>query len=124
MVQPTHSRQRDDSRRRRWTWSNSPLVRGVFVETQVASVFVVVVDVAPHEPEKISLANYHDVVEKLTPATADPSFGRTVLPGTAKRNADGLYARRFDELNHGGAEYRVPVKDEVFRRGVIGKRVT
>ncbi len=72
----------------------------------------------------MALAEDHDVREELAPTAADPALGGSVLPWTAKRNADRLCAHRLDELDHRRAEYRVAVEDQVSRCRVVGKRVT
>lgn len=63
MVQSTHARQGDELRRPWGTWRDRCLVRRVFVETQVAAVFVVVADVPAHEPDQMPFAEDDDVFE-------------------------------------------------------------
>ncbi len=70
------------------------------------------------------LAEDHDVLEELSTTAADSALRRPVLPRATVRDPNRLCAHRLDELDYGGAEDRVPVKDEVSRRGVVGKRLT
>jgi len=72
----------------------------------------------------MALAEDHDMLEELSTAVPDPAFCGSVLPWAAKGRAHRLRAHRFDELDYRGAENRVAVKDEISRRGVVGKRFT
>jgi hypothetical protein len=90
----------------------------------VATVFVVVADIGTDEPNEMPFTENDDVLEELATAADDPALGGPVLPRTAIRDANWLRAHGLDELGHRGAEYRVAVKDEVSRRGVVRKRVT
>ncbi len=64
MMKSTHSRQRDDFRRRGRPRRDGCFIRCVFVQSQVATVLVVVVDVGPHESDEMPLAEDHDVFEE------------------------------------------------------------
>ena len=90
----------------------------------MATVFVVVADVGPYEANEMTLAEDDYVLEELSTTAADPALGRPVLPRAAVGDANRLCAHRLDELDYGGAEDRVAVKDEVSRRGIVGKRLT
>jgi hypothetical protein len=124
MVKPTHSWQCNDFGRRRWPRCDRPPVRRILAETQVATVLVVVADVRPDEANEMTLAEDHDVLEELSTAAADPALGGSVLPRTAVGDPNRLGAHGLDELDHGGAEYRVAVEEEVSRRRVVEKRLT
>ena len=90
----------------------------------MATVLVVVADVRPDEANEMTLAEDHDVLEELSTAAADPALGGSVLPRTAVGDPNRLGAHGLDELDHGGAKYRVAVEDKVSRRRVLGKRLT
>ena len=68
----------------------------------------------------MTLAKDDYVLEELSTTAADPALSCPVLPRTAVGDPNRLCAHRLDELDHGGAEYRVAVKNEVTRRGVVG----
>jgi hypothetical protein len=68
----------------------------------------------------MTLAEDHNALEELATAGADPALGGSALPRTAVGDPNRLGAHGLDELDHGGAEDRVAVEDEVSRRGVVG----
>ena len=82
------------------------------------AVLVKVADVGPSEPNSVALAEYDHVIEELAAAPADPAFGHRILPGTSIGGAAGPRAHRPDEPDHGSAEDRVAVEDEV-RLGAV-----
>jgi hypothetical protein len=53
-----------------------------------------------------------------------PSDRVETFDATAVGDPNRLGAHGLDELDHGGAEYRVAVEDEDSRRRVVGKRLT
>ena len=85
------------------------------------AVLVKVADVGPSEPNSVALAEYDDVIEELAAAPADPAFGHRILPGTSIGDTARLRAHRLDELNHGCAEDRVAVEDQMPRRSFEGE---
>ena len=124
MVQSTDSRQCDDFRRRRRSVRDRSQARCVLVQPQVATVLVIVADVSSHEPDEMTCAENHDVLKELATAAADPPLRGSVLPWAAKRSANGFCARCFDELDDRSAKDEVAIEDEIFRSGVVGKRLT
>ncbi len=83
----------------------------------------VVADVEPHEPDQMTFAKDHDMLEELPTTAPDPALRCAVLPGTAMRDAVWLRTHRLDELDYCSAENRVVIKDEIFGRGVIRESV-
>ena len=98
--------------------------RCVLVQPQVATVLMIVADVSSHEPDEMTRAENHDVLKELATAAADPPLRSSVLPWAAKRSANGFCARCFDELDDPSAKDEVAIEDEIFRSGVVGKRLT
>ena len=90
----------------------------------MATILVVVADVRPHKPDQMALAKEHDVREELAPAVSDPAFCGSILPGAAKGRTHWLCTHQLDEPHDRRAEDRVAVKDEISRRGVVGKSFT
>jgi hypothetical protein len=69
----------------------------------------------------MTLAEDNDVLEELSTAGTEPAFRDGVLPWTAVGDPKRLGAHGLDELDHGGAEYRVAVEDEDSRRRYIAR---
>src|SRR5262249_15006420 len=79
MVQATEARQGDHvggGGRLRFDCS---LVRSVFFERVVNSIFLVIVHVVTHQAEQMSFVQRDDMVQDLSAATANPSFRRSIL---------------------------------------------
>ena len=73
-------------------------VRRVLIQSQVAAVLMVVADVGPHQPDQMTFAKDHDMLEELPTTAPDPAFRCAVLPGAAIRDAVWLRARRLEIL--------------------------
>jgi hypothetical protein len=82
---------------------------------------VVVGHVVAQKPPEVTFAEDDDVIQKLTPAGSDPSFGERVLPGTAVRRAYGFKTQVPDRGCDVGGEARVAVVDEEGKGGVRGE---
>ena len=54
----------------------------------MATVLMVIADVLAHEPDEMSFAEDHDVLEQLATTTQDPTLGGAVLPRASKGRAD------------------------------------
>ena len=61
------------------------------------------------------------MIEELTAASADPPFSHRILPRAAIGDPARLRVHRLDEPNHGSAEDRVAVEDEMPRRSFEGE---
>ena len=50
----------------------------------MGSVFVVITDVVDHQPFEMPFVERDDVIKQVSAAVANPTFGESVLPRTAK----------------------------------------
>ena len=82
---------------------------------------VVVGHVVAQKPPVVTFAEDDDVIQKLTPAGSDPSFGERILPGTAIRRGYGFKAQVPDPGCDVGGEDRVALVDEKGKGGVRGE---
>ena len=48
----------------------------------------------------MALVQYNDVIEKLAPDSAYPSFGNPVLPGASQRSCFGASAEVLDRFDN------------------------
>ncbi len=97
----------------RGSWRDRPALRRVFAETEMCAVIVEVADVGLSEPNSVALAEYDYVIKQLAATSTNPALSHRILPGTAKGGSARLCSHRLDEPDHGGAEDRVPVEDQV-----------
>ena len=65
----------------------------------MAAIFVVVVDVRAHKPNKMVAVKNDHMIKELPAAAADPSLRDATLPGTSKSDAAWFDAHSFDESN-------------------------
>lgn len=113
MVQATDPGQSHNLRRGGGAGRDRPALRRVLGETETRTVLVMVVDVLSDQPNGVAPTEHDDAVEKLSPASADPSFGHRILPWTHERCAARLRPDRLEEADHSEAEGRVPIEDQV-----------
>ena len=66
----------------------------------MAAIFVVVVEVSAHKPDKMMPVKDDHVIEHLPSAAADPSFRDSILPGTAISGATGFDTHGLDESDY------------------------
>ena len=90
----------------------------------MAAIFVVVVEVSAHKPDKMMPVKDDHVIEHLPSAAADPSFRDAILPGTAISGSTGFDTHGLDESDYLSAEDRIAVEYQILRRRVKGKRLT
>ncbi len=121
MVKSPDTRQRDDGRCRRRPRRNGSFVRGVFVQSQVDAVVVIISQVAVHKPSEMTLVENDDVLEEFSTTAANPALRHRVLPGTAVGDATRLGAHGFHEPYDGRTEDGVTIEEEMPRCGVVGK---
>lgn len=77
------------------------------------TVFVMVVHVVSDQPAQMLFIKRDDMVQDLPPATSDPAFGDTVLPGGLRARWLGLQTRCLQERHDVGVEFRIPIEDRV-----------
>jgi hypothetical protein len=70
----------------------------------VATIIVIVTDVATYEPDEVAPTKDDYVLKEFPPAAADPTLRHTVLPRTAVSNAARLYAHRSHNIHHSRVE--------------------
>ncbi len=63
-----------------------------------------------------------NVVEQLAPATADPTLGNAVLPGTLKRDLDASDLHESNGRRHCYSVLGIVIEDEIFGSGLVRKR--
>jgi len=85
------------------------------------AVFVEVADVVPSKTNGVALGEDDDVIEELTATPTNPPLSYGILPWAAIRNTARPRSHRLDEPDHGSAEDRVAVEEEMARRGFEGK---
>ncbi len=124
MVESPDTRQRDDGRGRRRPWRNGSFVRGVFVQSQVDAVVVIISQVAVHKPNEMTLVENDGVLEEFSTTATNPALRHQVLPRTAVGDATRLGAHGFHEPYDGRTEDGVAIEKEMPRCGVVGKGLT
>ena len=90
----------------------------------MTTVLVVVTEIQAHEPHEMGARRGRQRVRESRPTISDPAFCRSVLPGASVRGANGIDAERPGEPDHGRAEDRVAIEDQILRRRVVGKGFT
>ena len=76
----------------------------------MAAIFVIVVEVRAHQPDKMLPIKDDHMIEQLPSAAADPSLSDTILPGTPVGGAAWLHTHGLDESHRLGTEDRVAVE--------------
>ena len=99
--------------------SRRPSSGGSFAQSQMRSIFMVVMDVISHQAFQMTLIENNDMIEQVPAAVTDPAFGNAVLPRTSKAGSLGLNAQGFDHVDHLTVEVRRPIKDQIFRGRIV-----
>jgi hypothetical protein len=71
----------------------------------------------------MSVVEDDDVIEHLATHTPDEPFAVGILPGTARGDLDLFNAHILDAVLEGHTVDRVPIPEEIARRGLPGKRL-
>ena len=82
---------------------------------------MVVADVLAHQPFQMRLVEDDDMVKKVASAVANPTFGNTVLPGTAEARPPGLDAEALHRADDFVVEVRSAIEDQVGGHLIIRK---
>ena len=97
--------------------------RSFLRQRKVRPVLVVVADVLVHQAFQMPLIYDDHVVEQVTAAVADPTFGDAILPRTAVAGSLRLDAEALYCVDHFFIELCAAIKDQVARCGVVRKRL-
>jgi hypothetical protein len=68
----------------------------LLVQAKVSSVFVVITDIIREQPFQMLLVGRNHMIEQVAPATLDPAFRDTVLPGTLIGRLNRIDVHRSD----------------------------
>ena len=70
----------------------------------------------------MAFIEHNHMVEQITAARADETFGHAILPRALDAGSFGLYPEAPDRLSNAVIKVRATVEDQVAGRGIIGKR--
>ena len=112
----------DGGRRERWAL-DQPSCRGVLIQGVMASIIVVVVNILPKQAPQMFLVEDNDVVEDISPATADPAFCHAILPRATVRYSNRFHAKGNDCIIHARVENLVPIMNQIPANGFLWKRL-
>ena len=88
---------------------HSPKIRCIFVQRQVSSGDVVIVEVIAKDSAQVPLVENYHVIEALSANRSDNTFHIRVLPGRSRRCDDLVYAQVLDTPLHLFAIDRIPI---------------
>src|SRR5262245_49510513 len=80
-----------------------------------------VVHIIADQPAEMQFIQCDYMVQDLPPATSDPAFGDTVLPGCLRARWLGLQTRGLQERHNVGVEFRIAIEDHVTICTCFGK---
>ena len=90
----------------------------------MAAIFVVVLEVRTHKPDKMIPVKHDHMIEQFPSTTADPSLRDSILPRTSVSGAAWFDTHCLDESHQLGTEDRVAVEYQILWRRIKGKRLT
>ena len=121
MMQPAKLRRGNDLRMHWSSLHRLSASRRLLVQSEMRPVFVIVANVFVHEALQAACIQHDHVVEQIAAAGANPTFGHTVLPGTAEAGSFRLDAKALHGADDFFVEIRTAIKDQIARRRVVGK---
>ena len=119
MVKAAQARQRNQTGIRRWPWLDRASIGRVFVQRVVNAILLVIAHVVADQTAKVFFVHWDDMVEDLTAAAANPSFGGSVLPWRLNARSFWLKSGGLQERNHIDVEDRIVIQNGV----AIGSRL-
>ena len=87
----------------------------------MSPVVMVVGDVIREEPLEMALVQRNDLVEQLTPATADPAFRDSILPRALDRGLHATNCHGSNRSRYFQSILCVVIIDQELGRGLVGK---
>jgi hypothetical protein len=123
MVQAAEARHGDQVCGRERLWIYRAFVRSVLFERVVDPVLMIIGNIIAHQPEQMSFVQRDDVVQDLSPATSNPSFRGSILPGRLDIGPLRFQTRRLQERDNRGIKFRIAVQDHVMVWASFGKRL-
>ena len=82
---------------------------------------MVVADIFGHEALEMTFVEHDDMIEQVSPATADEAFRNAILPRAAEAGPLGLDSETLDRADTLLIEVGCAVEDQIFRGRVVGK---
>src|ERR1035441_5431916 len=123
MMEAAEPRHRNDPATGADTLGGLSVFRILLIQPEVSPVIVIVANVLSHETFQVSLVENDDMIEQVSPATADETLGDAVLPRAAEAGALRLDAEALDSADSLFAEIRGAVEDQIPRRFVVRERL-
>ena len=81
MVETAQARQGNQTGISRWSWLDRASIGRVFVQRVVNAILLVIAHVVADQTAKVFFVHWDDMVEDLTAAASNPSFGGSVCQG-------------------------------------------
>lgn len=104
-------------------WLDRSCLWRIHCQCEVRTPVVIVRKIRVQHPAQMLLAQYDDVIKRVSAYAADDPLTIGVLPRTLRGNLHLFDPHVFDAGLEGGAIDRVPVSQQVTRRGLSWKRV-
>jgi hypothetical protein len=123
MVQPAKLRRGNDLRMQWSSLHRLSASRSLLVQSKMRPVIVEVANVFVHEALEMAFVQNDDVIEQIPPAGTNEAFRYTILPRALKTGSLGLNPETLDRRKYLFTEISPTIKDQVLRRGIIGKRL-
>ena len=116
MMQPTESGQRDNLAAIRRYGRGDSTTGSVLADSEMSAVLVVIMDIVIQQPPQVPLIKNDHVIQEISAYTANPAFGSSALPRTAKGGAYRLGTHRCHSRDNVGTELRIAIEDQEARR--------
>jgi len=124
MMQATESWHGYDLPRRLGRPSRNSSTGRFFSQRKMRPVFVIVADILFHKSSQMTFVQHDDMIEQVSSTVANPALGNAVLPRTSETSSLGFDAQGLDRVYHLTVEVRRPIKDQVFRRRIVGESLS
>ena len=119
MVEAAQARQGNQTGIRRWPRLDRASIGRVFAQRVVNPILLVIAHVVADHTAKVFFVHRDDMVEDLTAAASNPSFGGSVLLGRLNTGPFWLKSGDFQEGPHIDVEDRIVIQNGV----AIGSRL-
>ncbi len=90
-------------------------------QREMRPVLVIIADVLVHQTFQMPLVQDRHMIEQITAAVVDPTFGNAILPRTSKAGSLGLDAEALHCVDDFFIEVCTAIEDQIARSRVVGE---
>ncbi len=105
------------------SYGANPAVRCPLLKSEMRAVLMMVSNILREQSLQMAFIQRNNVVQQVSSTASHPPLRDPILPGTPEGSSLGNDPCRFHRCDHLQPELLIAIKDQVFVRGLKGKRL-